>query len=613
MAVNLSFIGGAGWQFFDNDGVPLAGGKIYTYAAGTTTPLATYTSRTGLTANANPIILDAAGRTPQQVWSTEGLLYKYVVADANDVVIRTWDNIGGSVVASDLAQDLASTSDNSKGDALIGFKQSNSSGFITGATARTVNDKLQEIISVKDFGAVGNGVADDTAALEAAFAYCCSSHATLYFPPGTYTTTRQLNVTSGFQIVGSDEGSNQSTATRPNFACSIVWTGSAASTDFIIAVKSITANQWVMGFGIDKIALAGANLAYGCLHLTNIRYCNIGTIWADRGREYTVLIDDNNGSIICGQSQINVIYNRHDTGLGVVLRSNGGSGLTQININQIAGGSFEIGDVDSSVFGHIQVETLIFRGTGSEGNPRASRKNRVLWFAGGDVTAEAGSKNIIDWVNSEGTSVTINSEASLPYAVLDRKNGMRHETLNYRINDKYDLLPGTGRAQVGSPVYSSIGPVGYNALLFDDAAQELWQWSFRIPKHWREGKITKFEFLCYSANSGDVAIQIASNYRPIDTGIGTALTPTTYVNSIVGNATRLITVVREIEVSGISNTEGDSPILFNLRIGRDGADAADTLVGDWAVFGVRIHWWGNASVENPTFRYEPSPDVSSIT
>lgn len=168
MAVNLAFIGGAGWQFFDDSGNPLSGGKIHTYAAGTTTPLATYTARDGVTPNANPIILDAAGRTPQQIWSTEGLLYKYVVATSTNVVIRTWDNIGGSVVASDLGQDLASTTDNAKGDALVGFRQSNASGFLTGTVGSTVNNKLQEFVSPRDFGAVGDGVADDTTAVQAA-------------------------------------------------------------------------------------------------------------------------------------------------------------------------------------------------------------------------------------------------------------------------------------------------------------------------------------------------------------------------------------------------------------------------------------------------------------
>lgn len=205
MAVNLSFIGGAGWQFFDSNGIPLAGGKIYTYAAGTTTPLATYTARDGITPNANPIILDSAGRTPAQIWSTEGLLYKYVIAQPNDVVIRTFDNIGGSVVASDLAQDLANTTDNAKGDALIGFKQSGASGFLAGAVARTVNSKLQESVSVEDFGAVGDGVTDDAAAIQAAIdAMAAAGGGTVCFQSGkNYAKTTTLNLKANVNLFAS--------------------------------------------------------------------------------------------------------------------------------------------------------------------------------------------------------------------------------------------------------------------------------------------------------------------------------------------------------------------------------------------------------------------------
>lgn len=55
----------------------------------------------------------------------------------------------------------------------------------TGATARTIDSKLKEAVSVKDFGAVGDGVADDTAAIQAAIA----AHANVYFPPGSYAVT----------------------------------------------------------------------------------------------------------------------------------------------------------------------------------------------------------------------------------------------------------------------------------------------------------------------------------------------------------------------------------------------------------------------------------------
>ena len=96
MAVNLSPYGGVGAQFLDNSGNVLTGGKIYTYAAGTTTNQTTYTSATGTTPHSNPIILDAAGRVPSgEIWLTDGLQYKFVLKDSNDVLIATYDNIIG--------------------------------------------------------------------------------------------------------------------------------------------------------------------------------------------------------------------------------------------------------------------------------------------------------------------------------------------------------------------------------------------------------------------------------------------------------------------------------------------------------------------------------------
>jgi hypothetical protein len=76
-------------QFDDDNGSPLAGGKIYTYAAGTTTPKATYTDASGNIAAQNPIILDSAGRSV--VWVLGS--YKFTITDANDNVIRTVDNV----------------------------------------------------------------------------------------------------------------------------------------------------------------------------------------------------------------------------------------------------------------------------------------------------------------------------------------------------------------------------------------------------------------------------------------------------------------------------------------------------------------------------------------
>jgi hypothetical protein len=141
MSVNLSPLGGAASQFFDNNGVILTGGKIYTYAAGTTTPQATYTSAAGTTPHANPIILDSAGRVPGgEIWLTNGLNFKFVIETSTGILLGTYDNISTTDAASLSA--LAA----SGGSALVGFLQSG-----LNAVTQTVQTKLRQYVSVDDF------------------------------------------------------------------------------------------------------------------------------------------------------------------------------------------------------------------------------------------------------------------------------------------------------------------------------------------------------------------------------------------------------------------------------------------------------------------------------
>lgn len=86
-------------QFFDSNGDPLSGGKLYTYAAGTTTPLATYTDYTGGTPNANPVVLDSRGEA--SVW-TGNSSYKFVLKTSADVTVYTVDRISGVMSQSQL-------------------------------------------------------------------------------------------------------------------------------------------------------------------------------------------------------------------------------------------------------------------------------------------------------------------------------------------------------------------------------------------------------------------------------------------------------------------------------------------------------------------------------
>jgi len=101
MAVFLSPVGGVAAQFFTNTGAVLTGGKLFTYAAGTTTPLASYTTSAGNVARTNPIVLDAAGRVGDggEIWITSAA-YKFVLRDSTDVLIATYDNLFGIGVIS---------------------------------------------------------------------------------------------------------------------------------------------------------------------------------------------------------------------------------------------------------------------------------------------------------------------------------------------------------------------------------------------------------------------------------------------------------------------------------------------------------------------------------
>ena len=162
-------------QFLDNNGVPLSGGKVYTYSAGTTTPLTTYTDYTGSTANSNPVILDSRGEC--SIWLGTSS-YKFKLTTSTDVEVWTVDNI--SVLTS---------------SANITYVESG-----TGAVTETVQAKLRlGYVYPEDFGAAGDGTTNDTTALQNAI----NTGRDVYLAAGkTYLHTVALSVTTSNQWFG---------------------------------------------------------------------------------------------------------------------------------------------------------------------------------------------------------------------------------------------------------------------------------------------------------------------------------------------------------------------------------------------------------------------------
>jgi len=315
MAVNLSPVGGVAGQFFDNNGVPLAGGKIYTYTAGTTTNQATYTSAAGATAHTNPIILDGGGRVPSgEIWLTDGLQYKFVIKTSTDVLIGTYDNIIG--INSNFVNFLTETEvqtatagqtiftlatmqyqpgTNNLSVFVDGVNQIDGStysyvetsstvvtftaGLHVGALVKfttaqtlstgvtdaslvtynppfangvetTVEDNLAQTVSVKNFGAVGDGIADDTVAIQAAVnAVQTAGGGTVLFPEGTYNISSEITCTvAGVTFQGQNRWS---TIIRQTTASAKILNLSAMFTN----IRSI-------GFNYSGTPVSGATAVY---------------------------------------------------------------------------------------------------------------------------------------------------------------------------------------------------------------------------------------------------------------------------------------------------------------------------------------------------------------
>jgi hypothetical protein len=262
MAVNLSPVGGVAAQFFDNAGNVLTGGKLQTYLAGTTTPQPVYTTAAGNIPWSNPIILDAAGRVSGsgEIWLTDGIQYKFILRDSNDVLIATYDNINGInsnfvnftgeeetqtatqaqtvftlttlqyqpgvnnlLVFVNGSKQVVGTNYVETSSTVVTFVSGLNAGDVvdfctatpinitvvdasqvsynppfTSAVVTNVEDKLAQTVSVKDFGAIGDGTTDDTTA----FSNALLTLKDVYVPKGTYKITSSLALNSNQKLYG---------------------------------------------------------------------------------------------------------------------------------------------------------------------------------------------------------------------------------------------------------------------------------------------------------------------------------------------------------------------------------------------------------------------------
>jgi Pectate lyase superfamily protein len=347
------------------DGTDNAAGKVYTYAAGTTTPQVTYTTPAAGTPNANPVILDATGRA--SIYLDPALSYKFVCQDSlgasvPDGTVDNWVDPGDTLRA-----DLADTSSVSKGDALIGVKFN-----AAGGSARTQHAKNAESVSLTDFGAVGDGVANCGAALQAAHDALPGVGGTIYVPACSayYLFTTGVVFTKYIRLIGA---------------------GVATST-FYTTTASLFMIQSSAKLDIENQSL----LAYGAARTTAVLVKHLSTSAGHNGSQFSNCTFD--GGVVCYQSQrTNSVYFDNcrigpgNAGIGLLLENlinsdegdsffsnntfSGAAGSISVNVPSTAGLYFSNNKFNGAASGHILINCTthnvgdnIFTGNSIEGH-----------------------------------------------------------------------------------------------------------------------------------------------------------------------------------------------------------------------------------------------------
>lgn len=177
----------------------------------------------------------------------------------------------------------------------------------SGATLRNLVDKVREVVSVKDFGAVGDGVADDTAAIQAAIDSAIATNRGVYVPSGTYKVSANLNVSAAQLFYMYGDGRNSvisatSAVTRifdlasgiqyPVFRDMYV----AASQNFSTTTTGFHAAGTCAHMTMDNVFINGCNIGLSlrngwCNLFSNVifRYCRTGAEIGDAANQCTFM------------------------------------------------------------------------------------------------------------------------------------------------------------------------------------------------------------------------------------------------------------------------------------------------------------------------------------
>lgn len=410
MASTVSLIQMLAAGCVDSTGTPIASGKARFYQPGTLTPVTAYSDAAGTTAITPPLTLTAGGTGVAYTQAPTRLILKdsadtSTLFDGNvntaradaEYVTTTGFNGGVETTLKTILDAWPTAFGGSAG--LWKYKA------YSDATERNPKDVITEIqLSVKSYGAVGNGVADDTAAIQATITKVASlGGGIVYVPPGTYFLSAALTITSNnVHIVGAGPGA--STLKQSN--------ASAGVLAFTTTAVGIIHNR-VTGLKFDHSTTTTAAAISGqCLAVDNVYISEL---------HFTYGVDATGGSVWYLTNS--VIGGLQDAGgTSVPVRISGASGVVVAGVTASRQGNGR-GAVEVSTTGNFIAQSTIDGSlnvnAGSNGIKVLSGGGAVI--VGNKISAASGNHAIS--IDAAAGEVQIGAQQTLSPDVLDSRTG----------------------------------------------------------------------------------------------------------------------------------------------------------------------------------------------
>ena len=479
----------------------------------------------------------------------------------------------------------------------------------TGAVQRTVTSKVQEFVSVKDFGAVGDGVTNDTAAIQAAIdAVASIGGGQVFFEEGVYLITSGLIANIGVILNGqsrTDVSSNTNgsgvTSARPT----IYWGGAAGG--YMFTVEPANVGDCVWGGGSIEIEWNGGDAAAVGVHLNNTKYA----VFDGKVRQVTfagVLVDSQNGSVGNFSMKNHIRSLEFVWGVAVACQNaNGlylaGNGTTVPSTQQLVGdvsglvyngALVRIGETDNAQFQSVHA-SVQSPGTGCAVDIRnvgaQPSNHNVFFYCVGPVKFDNGliGNNFVSY-NSEGGGFTqLVGSSNWIGALTDYVTGDQYVSHVWQLRDKIsikssDLVGESGTTAVTNfclqwPCLSIAGATDGKAACVIPA-----------PYWLDDGQITGVELVVGTngTSGGNYVLQVDMS---TGTSAAIAVTPERTQSNTVAAGAQYTPTTYTFDFFGVPLPFTKNDHIF-LKIRRDGAHIADTNTDTMMILGARILYQG---------------------